>query len=153
MPVDLVCLHGLNARLHGQYPQHHLTAAPRLVKIIHFSGYPHDKKLHIALRSLLPTQVSQNGLSEAHVKLTEHALSQAVMRYAQEAEEVRSLMHTIGGLVRYRVVEWIASVVNKQGPPSSSLPPHSPASSETSKVFVKRSKDADVGRRLRKRSN
>ena len=69
--------------LSSQYPRHHLSAAsPPLLdrcEIIQLSVYTLDEKLlHIALRFLLPRQVTQNELSEAHVKLTVHALLQTV---------------------------------------------------------------------------
>ena len=114
------------------------TISPPLLdrcEIIQLSGYTHDEKLHIARRFLLPKQVAQNGLSEAHVKLTEPALLQTVTHYTQEAG-VRSLERSIGGIVRYKAVEW-AAYVDKQGLPPSSSPPPSPA--ETSKALVKRS--------------
>ena len=56
---------------------------------------------------------------------------------------VRSLEHAIGGIVRYKAVEW-AAYIDKHGLPPS-LAPHSPAPSETSKALVKCSADADVG--------
>jgi ATP-dependent Lon protease len=122
------------------------TISPPLLdrcEIIQLSGYTHDEKLHIARRFLLPKQVTQNGLSEAHVELTEPALLQTVTHYTQEAG-VRSLERTIGGIVRYKAVEW-AAYVDKQGLPPSSLPPPLPAPSETSKALVKRSKHDGAG--------
>jgi ATP-dependent Lon protease len=109
-------------------------------EIVQLSGYTHDEKLHIARRFLLPKQVTQNGLSEAHVELTEPALLQTVTHYTQEAG-VRSLERAIGGIVRYKAVQW-AAYVDKQGlPPSSLPPPPLPAPSETSKALVKSSKN------------
>ncbi|KAF8262462.1 Lon protease C-terminal proteolytic domain-containing protein [Lactarius quietus] len=123
------------------------TISPPLLdrcEIIQLSGYTHDEKLHIARRFLLPKQLTQNGLSEAHVSLTERALLETVTHYTREAG-VRSLERAIGGIVRYKAVEW-AALVDKQGLPPSSLPPPLPAASETSKALVKHSsKDGDVG--------
>jgi ATP-dependent Lon protease len=99
----------------------------------------HNEKLHIAQQFLLPKQVTQNGLSEAHIELTEPALLQMVMHYMQEAG-VHSLERAIGGIVRYKAVQW-AVYINKQGlPPSSLPPPPLPAPSETLKALVKNSK-------------
>ena len=114
-------------------------------EIIQLSGYTHDEKLHIARRFLLPKRLAQNGLAEAHVQLTEPALLQTVTHYTQEAG-VRSLERAIGGIVRYKVVEW-AGHIDKQGLPPSSLPPALPAASEAeaSKALVKRSKDSNAG--------
>jgi ATP-dependent Lon protease len=77
------------------------------------------------------------------VQLTEPALLQTVTHYTQEAG-VRSLERAIGGIVRYKAVEW-AAYVDKQGLPPSSLPPPLPAPSEASNSLVKRSKDGDTG--------
>jgi ATP-dependent Lon protease len=64
------------------------TISPPLLdrcEIIQLSGYTHDEKLHITRRFLLPKQVTQNGLSEAYIELTEPALLQTVTHYTQEA--------------------------------------------------------------------
>jgi hypothetical protein len=60
--------------------------------VIQLSGYTHDEKLHIAWRFLLPKQLAQNGLSEAHVQVTEPALLSIVTQYTREAG-VRALEH------------------------------------------------------------
>jgi ATP-dependent Lon protease len=123
------------------------TISPPLLdrcEIIQLSGYTHDEKLHIARRFLLPKQLVQNGLSEAHVQLTEPALLQTVTHYTREAG-VRSLERSIGGIVRFKAVEW-AGHVDAEGLPPSSLPLPLPApSSESSNALVKRRKDGDAG--------
>ena len=65
--------------------------------------------VHIARWFLFPTQLTQNGLSEAHVQLAKPALLQPDTRYTQESG-VRSLDHAIGGIVRFKAVEWAAHV-------------------------------------------
>lgn len=122
------------------------TISPPLLdrcEVIQLSGYTHDEKLHIARRFLLPKQVVQNGLKEAHVQLTEPALLQTVTHYTREAG-VRSLERAIGGIVRFKAVEW-AGHVDAQGLPPSSLPSPLPTASEASGALVKRSKGGDVG--------
>ena len=123
------------------------TISPPLLdrcEIIQLSGYTYDEKLHIARRFLLPKQLTQNGLSEAHVQLTEPALLQTVTHYTREAG-VRSLERAIGGIVRFKAVEW-AGHVDAQGLPPSSLPSPLPeAASETSNALVKRTEDGDAG--------
>jgi ATP-dependent Lon protease len=99
------------------------TIAPPLLdrcEVIQLSGYTHDEKLHIARRFLLPKQVAQNGLSEPHVQLTEPALLHIVTHYTREAG-VRALERAIGGVVRFKAVEWAAHV-DERGLPPSSLP-------------------------------
>ncbi|KAH9008059.1 ATP-dependent protease La [Lactarius hengduanensis] len=58
------------------------------------SGYTDDEKLHIARRFLLPKQP---------------ALLKTVTHYTREAG-VRSLERSIGGIVRFKTVEWAAHV-------------------------------------------
>ncbi|KAH9177262.1 hypothetical protein EDB89DRAFT_1902501 [Lactarius sanguifluus] len=76
------------------------TISPPLLvrcEVIQLSGYTHDGKLHNARRFLLPKQLTQNGLSEPHVQLTEPALLKTVTHYTREAG-VRSLERSIGGI-------------------------------------------------------
>ena len=88
-------------------------------------------------------QLTQNGLSEAHVQLTEPALLQTVTRYTREAG-VRSLERAIGGTVRFKAVEWAAHVDAHDTPPPSLQSPLPEAASETSNALVKRAEDGDA---------
>jgi ATP-dependent Lon protease len=103
--------------------------------------------LHIARRFLLPKQLAQNGLSASHVQPTEPALLRVVTHYTREAG-VRALERAIGGIVRFKAVEW-AAYVDARGLPPSSLPSttssrtSSPALSDASRALVKRVKDDD----------
>ena len=106
--------------------------------MIQLSGYTHDEKLHIARRFLLPKQLAQNGLSEAHVQVTEPALLSIVTQYTREAG-VRALERAIGGVVRFKAVEWTAHV-DARGLSPSSTP--SPVSSIPSSPTVV---DTDAG--------
>ncbi|KAF9468324.1 Lon protease C-terminal proteolytic domain-containing protein [Collybia nuda] len=74
-------------------------------EIIQLSGYTYDEKMHIARRFLLPKQLQANGLQDAHITITEPALLHIATRYTREAG-VRSLERAIGGVVRYKAVEW-----------------------------------------------
>ncbi|KAH9029165.1 Lon protease C-terminal proteolytic domain-containing protein [Lactarius pseudohatsudake] len=96
--------------------------------VVQLSGYTHDEKLHIARRYLLPKQLTQNGLSEPHVQLTEPALLKTVTHDTREAG-VRSLERSIGGIVRFKAVEWAAHV-DAQGLAPSSFPTPLPAAKE-----------------------
>jgi ATP-dependent Lon protease len=68
-------------------------------------GYTYDEKMHIARRFLLPKQLQANGLEPSHLKITEPALLQIATQYTREAG-VRGLERSIGGVVRYKAVEW-----------------------------------------------
>ncbi|KAF8999813.1 Lon protease C-terminal proteolytic domain-containing protein [Cyathus striatus] len=74
-------------------------------EIIQLSGYTYDEKMHIARRFLLPKQLQANGLEPNHITITEPALLHVATRYTREAG-VRSLERAIGGVVRYKAVEW-----------------------------------------------
>ncbi|KAH0579627.1 hypothetical protein H2248_002477 [Termitomyces sp. 'cryptogamus'] len=74
-------------------------------EVIQLSGYTYDEKMHIARRFLLPKQLQANGLNESHITLTEPALLHIATRYTREAG-VRNLERAIGGVVRYKAVEW-----------------------------------------------
>ena len=65
--------------------------------------------MHIARRFLLPKQLKANGLDEDHFAITEPALLHIATGYTKEAG-VRSLERAIGGVVRYKAVEWSDSV-------------------------------------------
>ncbi|KAH9012795.1 Lon protease C-terminal proteolytic domain-containing protein [Lactarius hengduanensis] len=100
-------------------------------------------KLHIARRPLLPKQLTQNGLSEPYIQPTEPAPLKTVAHYTREAG-VHSLERSIGGIVRFKAVEWAAHV-DAQGLAPSSLPTPLPAASEQSDALVKRSKEGGLG--------
>ena len=65
--------------------------------------------MHIARRFLLPKQLQANGLDASHITITEPALLHITTRYTREAG-VRSLERAIGGVVRYKAVEWAESL-------------------------------------------
>lgn len=78
-------------------------------EIIQLSGYTYDEKMHIARRFLLPKQLQANGLDASQINITEPALLHITTRYTREAG-VRSLERAIGGVVRYKAVEWAESL-------------------------------------------
>ncbi|KAF8494964.1 ATP-dependent protease La [Russula emetica] len=117
------------------------TIAPPLLdrcEVIQLSGYTHDEKFHITRRFLLPKQLAQNGLSEAHVQVTEPALLSIITQCTREAG-VRTLGREIGGVVRFKAVEWAAHVDARGLSPSSGA---SPVSSLPSSPTVA---DTDAG--------
>ena len=74
-------------------------------EVVELSGYTYDEKMHIARRFLLPKQLEANGLSTSQLTVTDPALLQIATLYTREAG-VRSLERAIGGVVRYKAVEW-----------------------------------------------
>jgi ATP-dependent Lon protease len=61
--------------------------------------------MHIARRFLLPKQLKTNGLDASHITITEPALLHIATCCTREAG-MRSLERAIGGVVRYKAVEW-----------------------------------------------
>ncbi|EAU87743.2 ATP-dependent protease La [Coprinopsis cinerea okayama7 len=93
-------------------------------EVIQLSGYTYDEKLHIARRFLLPKQLTANGLEKEHVNITEPAMLEIATRYTREAG-VRSLERAIGGVVRFKAVEW-AEFLDKGGDPNTLTQPDPP---------------------------
>ena len=75
--------------------------------------------MHIAKRFLLPKQLKANGLDTSLLTITEPALLHIATRYTREAG-VRNLERAIGGVVRYKAVEW-AEHLDSQSEKASSL--------------------------------
>jgi len=98
--------------------------------------------LHIARRFLLLKQLAQNGLSEEHVQVTEPALLRVVTHYTREAG-VRALERAIGGVVRFKAVEWMAHVDARGLPPSSR--PSLPAVSDSNGTLIQNVGNGDSG--------
>ncbi|KAN0142128.1 hypothetical protein V8E53_000590, partial [Lactarius tabidus] len=76
-------------------------------EIIQLSGYTHDEKLHITQRFLLPKQLAQNCLLEAHVYLTELARAAPNGHTLHARGRSTFTMRAIGGIVRYKAVNLI----------------------------------------------
>jgi ATP-dependent Lon protease len=75
--------------------------------------------MHIAKRFLLPKQLKANGLDSSLLTITEPALLHIATRYTREAG-VRSLERAIGGVVRYKAVEWAEHLDSQSEKASSS---------------------------------
>lgn len=69
------------------------------MELIEFTSYIEQEKLEIAKRYLLPRQLSENGLKENQVVVTEAALMCLITHYTREAG-VRNLEREIGTLLR-----------------------------------------------------
>jgi ATP-dependent Lon protease len=75
--------------------------------------------MHIAKRFLLPKQLKANGLDSSLLIITEPALLHIATRYTREAG-VRNLERAIGGVVRYKAVEWAEHLDSQSEKASSS---------------------------------
>ena len=69
------------------------------MEVVEFSGYTEGEKLAIARRFLLPRQLSEAGLADGQLAVTDDALAAVVTGYTREAG-VRQLEREIGRLAR-----------------------------------------------------
>jgi len=69
------------------------------MEVIRLSGYTEDEKTNIALKYLLPKQLTNNGVKEAELLVTEEAVRDIVRFYTREAG-VRSLEREISKICR-----------------------------------------------------
>jgi ATP-dependent Lon protease len=75
------------------------------MEVIRLSGYTEDEKANIALRYLLPKQLTNNGVKDGELEFTEDAVRDIVRYYTREAG-VRSLEREISKICR-KVVKGI----------------------------------------------
>ena len=79
------------------------TIQPALLdrmEIINVTGYTIEEKVEIAKRHLLPKQLKEHGLTEAHLKIAKPQLEKIVEGYTRESG-VRGLEKQIAKMVRY----------------------------------------------------
>ncbi len=69
------------------------------MEIINISGYTLQEKREIARQHLIPKQITENGLSEDHIKLTRQAIDKIIDEYTRESG-VRTLERQIGAVCR-----------------------------------------------------
>jgi ATP-dependent Lon protease len=69
------------------------------MEIIHLAGYSDREKLEIAKRYLIPRQITENGLNNAQLKITDDTIELIASRYTREAG-VRQLERNIGSMAR-----------------------------------------------------
>ena len=80
------------------------------MEIIHLSGYTEDEKVNIAMRYLLPKQLTTHGLKEHEVSVSEAAVRDIVRFYTREAG-VRKLEQEIAKVCRKVVKELLTTNV------------------------------------------
>jgi ATP-dependent Lon protease len=76
-----------------------LSALRDRMEMIEIPGYTEEEKLGIAQQHLIPRQLKEHGLTEAHVRLTEPALHLIISQYTREAG-VRNLEREIANVLR-----------------------------------------------------
>ncbi|WP_218242940.1 endopeptidase La [Comamonas fluminis] len=69
------------------------------MEVIRLSGYTEDEKTNIAIRYLLPKQVTNNGVKDGELEVTEGAIRDIVRYYTREAG-VRSLERELSKICR-----------------------------------------------------
>lgn len=70
------------------------------MEIINVTGYTIEEKVEIAKRHLLPKQLKEHGLTDAHLKIGKSQLEKIVEGYTRESG-VRSLEKQLAKMVRY----------------------------------------------------
>ena len=69
------------------------------MEIIGLSGYTEDEKVHIARKYLLPRQISEHGLPDGTMEITDAALHVIIAEYTREAG-VRNIERQLGTIAR-----------------------------------------------------
>jgi len=69
------------------------------MEIIRLAGYTLEEKLEIANRYLLPRQLTENGITEKHIKLNNETLKRLIAHYTRESG-LRNLEREIGKVCR-----------------------------------------------------
>ncbi|MBS0272727.1 MAG: endopeptidase La [Proteobacteria bacterium] len=82
------------------------------MEIIRISGYTENEKVQIALRHLLPKQMSAHGLKKTEFGVTETAVRELIRTYTLEAG-VRNLERELANLCR-KAVRYLASPKHKK---------------------------------------
>jgi ATP-dependent Lon protease len=76
-----------------------LSALRDRMEMIEIPGYTEEEKLGIAQRHLIPRQLKEHGITEAHIRLPEPALRLMISQYTREAG-VRNLEREIANTMR-----------------------------------------------------
>jgi ATP-dependent Lon protease len=76
----------------------------RMEKIT-LSGYTTVEKRHIAIRHLIPKQLTTNGMAQGRVEFTNEVVDTIITSYTRESG-VRNLEREIGSVCRYKAVEY-----------------------------------------------
>jgi ATP-dependent Lon protease len=83
------------------------------MEVIRIPGYTEDEKINIAMRYLLPKQVSNNGLKDNEINISENAIRDVIRYYTREAG-VRNLEREISKICRKVVKELVLKERDKK---------------------------------------
>ena len=90
------------------------------METIVLSGYTTLEKRHIALRHLIPKQITTNGLKPEHIALSDPVVDKVITSYTRESG-VRNLEREIGSVCRAKAVQFA------EARDTNTLPAYSPA--------------------------
>jgi ATP-dependent Lon protease len=82
------------------------------MEVISIPGYTEEEKLQIALRHLLKKQITEHGLSEDQISISENALRRIIREYTREAG-VRNLEREIAALCRKTARDIVAKKIER----------------------------------------
>ena len=83
------------------------------MEIIRLSGYTELEKLEIAKRFLVTKQMTQTGLSDKQVEVTEDGLKALILSYTRESG-VRNLEREIGNVCRKVTRQYVGTIPDKE---------------------------------------
>jgi ATP-dependent Lon protease len=83
------------------------------MEIIRLSGYTELEKLEIAKRFLVTKQMTQTGLSDKQVEITEDGLKTLILNYTRESG-VRNLEREIGNVCRKVTRQYVGTIPDKE---------------------------------------
>jgi ATP-dependent Lon protease len=77
------------------------------MEVINLSGYTQEEKVAISKKYIVPKQMEENGITHAHIEITDEAIEQVIKGFTREAG-LRNLERQIGSLCR-KVAKRIAT--------------------------------------------
>jgi ATP-dependent Lon protease len=89
------------------------------MEIIRLAGYTEEEKVHIARKYLLPRQMSEHGLPDDSLQITDPALRLIISEYTREAG-VRSLERQLGTICR-KIAARLATRMPESGPAAGTV--------------------------------
>ncbi len=82
------------------------------MEVINLSGYTQEEKVAISKKYIVPKQMEENGITKAHIEITDEAIEQVIKGFTREAG-LRNLERQIGSLCR-KVAKKIATGTNSK---------------------------------------
>jgi ATP-dependent Lon protease len=82
------------------------------MEVINLSGYTQEEKVAISKKYIVPKQMEENGITAAHIEITDEAIEQVIKGFTREAG-LRNLERQIGSLCR-KVAKKIATGTNSK---------------------------------------